>query len=65
MVANTRLRERLRADGAAAGLDVGVPPLALCTDNAAMVACLGAARLERGDRTGLDIAADPNLPLAM
>jgi N6-L-threonylcarbamoyladenine synthase len=24
-----------------------------------------AARLERGDRTGLDIAADPNLPLAM
>jgi hypothetical protein len=29
-----------------------------------MVACLGAARLERGDRSGLDIAADPNLPLA-
>jgi N6-L-threonylcarbamoyladenine synthase len=64
VVANTRLRERLVADGARAGLDVLVPPLALCTDNAAMVACLGAARLERGDRSGLDIAADPNLPLA-
>jgi N6-L-threonylcarbamoyladenine synthase len=64
VVANTRLRERLVADGSAAGLEVLVPPLALCTDNAAMVACLGAARLERGDRAGLDIAADPNLPLA-
>jgi tRNA N6-adenosine threonylcarbamoyltransferase len=65
VVANTRLRERLVADGSAAGLEVLVPPLALCTDNAAMVACLGAARLERGDRAGLDIAADPNLPLAL
>jgi len=64
VVANTRLRERLQGDGTAAGLEVLVPPLALCTDNAAMVACLGTARLERGERTGLDIAADPNLPLA-
>jgi N6-L-threonylcarbamoyladenine synthase len=64
VVANSRLRARLVADGADAGLDVLVPPLSLCTDNAAMVACLGAARLERGDRAGLDIAADPNLPLA-
>jgi N6-L-threonylcarbamoyladenine synthase len=64
VVANTRLRERLVADGSDVGLEVLVPPLALCTDNAAMVACLGAARLERGDRSGLDIAADPNLPLA-
>ncbi len=64
VVANTRLRERLVADGSTAGLEVLVPPLSLCTDNAAMVACLGAARLERGDRAGLDIAADPNLPLA-
>ena len=65
VVANTRLRARLVADGSEAGLEVLVPSLALCTDNAAMVACLGAARLERGDRSGLDIAADPNLPLAL
>jgi N6-L-threonylcarbamoyladenine synthase len=65
VVANTRLRERLVAEGASAGYEVLVPPLSLCTDNAAMVACLGAARLERGDRSGLDIAADPNLPLAL
>jgi tRNA N6-adenosine threonylcarbamoyltransferase len=64
VVANTRLRERLQTDGTAAGLEVLVPPLELCTDNAAMVACLGAARLAAGERTRLDIAADPNLPLA-
>jgi N6-L-threonylcarbamoyladenine synthase len=63
VVANTRLRERLTADGEARGLTVRIPPLALCTDNAAMIACLGAARLARGERSSLDIAADPNLPL--
>ncbi len=64
VVANTRLRERLAAEGAGAGLLVLFPPLDLCTDNAAMIACLGAARLARGERTSLDIAADPNLRLA-
>jgi N6-L-threonylcarbamoyladenine synthase len=64
VVANTRLRGRLAAEGEAAGLRVLIPPLDLCTDNAAMIACLGAARLARGERTSLDIAADPNLPLA-
>jgi N6-L-threonylcarbamoyladenine synthase len=64
VVANARLRERLAADGEAAGLRVLMPPLDLCTDNAAMIACLGEARLARGERTSLDIAADPNLQLA-
>jgi N6-L-threonylcarbamoyladenine synthase len=63
-VANTRLRDRLDAEGTGAGLEVLVPPPDLCTDNAAMVACLGAAKLAAGERAGLDIAADPNLPLA-
>jgi len=63
VVANTRLRERLLVDGEAADLRVLIPPLELCTDNAAMIACVGAARLERGERTSLDIAADPNLRL--
>ncbi len=63
VVANTRLRERLLEAGAAEGLQVLVPSLGLCTDNAAMIACLGAARLTRGERTTLDIGADPNLQL--
>jgi N6-L-threonylcarbamoyladenine synthase len=64
VVANTRLRERLRADGEASGLRVLYPSLDLCTDNAAMIACLGAAKLARGERTSLDTAVDPNLRLA-
>ncbi len=64
VVANTRLRERMERDGEAAGLRVLFPPLDLCTDNAAMIACVGAARLARGERTSLDIGADPNLGLA-
>jgi N6-L-threonylcarbamoyladenine synthase len=64
VVANSRLRERLRVDGEAAGLRVLSPSMALCTDNAAMIACLGAARLARGEHTSLDIAADPNLRLS-
>jgi N6-L-threonylcarbamoyladenine synthase len=64
VVANTRLRERMELDGAAAGLRVLVPPRELCTDNAAMIACAGAARLAAGQRTSFDIGADPNLRLA-
>jgi N6-L-threonylcarbamoyladenine synthase len=64
VVANTRLRERMEAAAAAAGLRMLAPPLELCTDNAAMIACVGAARLARGERSSLDMPADPNLKLA-
>ncbi len=63
VVANARLRERMRSDGEVAGLEVRYPPLELCTDNGAMIACAGAARVARGERTSLDIGADPNLRL--
>ncbi len=64
VVANSRLRERLRGEGEGAGLMVWFPPLDLCTDNAAMIACLGAARAARGERSMFDIGADPQLRLA-
>jgi N6-L-threonylcarbamoyladenine synthase len=63
VVANTRLRERMAEVGAREGLRILYPPLDLCTDNAAMIATVGAARLARGERSSLDIAADPNLRL--
>ncbi|MGH2540647.1 MAG: tRNA (adenosine(37)-N6)-threonylcarbamoyltransferase complex transferase subunit TsaD [Actinomycetota bacterium] len=63
VVANTRLRERLAQAGERAGIRVLFPSMALCTDNAAMIACVGAARWARGERTSLDIAADPQLGL--
>jgi N6-L-threonylcarbamoyladenine synthase len=64
VVANTRLRDRIADAGEAEGLTVLYPPLELCTDNAAMIAAVGSARLRRGERSSLDIAADPNLRLA-
>jgi N6-L-threonylcarbamoyladenine synthase len=64
VVANSRLRERMQTGAAAAGLRVRIPPLDLCTDNAAMIACAGASRLALGERSSLDIGADPNLGLA-
>ena len=64
VVANTRLRNRMSEEGASVGLRVLYPALELCTDNAAMIATVGAARLALGQRSSLDIAADPNLRLA-
>ena len=43
--ANTRLREALTAGAARIGAKVFYPPVALCTDNGAMIAHVGALRL--------------------
>jgi tRNA N6-adenosine threonylcarbamoyltransferase len=47
-----------------AGLRLLVPSPALCTDNGAMIAAAGFNRLAAGERSSLDVAADPNLGLA-
>jgi N6-L-threonylcarbamoyladenine synthase len=63
VAANSGLRAGLREGCEAAGLSLHVPPLELCTDNAAMVAACATAMLRRGLYAGLDAAPDPNLPL--
>ena len=63
VVANSRLRDRMAFEAEAAGRRVLYPSLDLCTDNAAMIACVGAARFLRGERSSLDTGADPNLRL--
>jgi N6-L-threonylcarbamoyladenine synthase len=55
VAANSRLRARL---GAERGLEVIFPPLALCTDNAAMVAGLGWRLVQDGKISGLDLNAE-------
>jgi len=46
--ANLRLRESLDAGASRLGARVHYPPLALCTDNGAMIALAAALRLQRG-----------------
>jgi N6-L-threonylcarbamoyladenine synthase len=63
VAANSGLRSGLSAACHEAGLALHVPPMELCTDNAAMVAACGTAMLRRGLATSLDAAPDPRLPL--
>ncbi len=64
VVANARLREVARARCAAAGIELRIPPLALCTDNGAMIAALGAQLIMTGHAaSGLDFGADSTLPV--
>ena len=64
VVANSRLRELIEPAAKAEDIEVMFPSLELCTDNAAMIAAAGWSRLVRGERTPLDVRADPGLPLA-
>ena len=63
VAANSRLRERMVDACGREGLRLLLPAPALCTDNGAMIAAAGANRLLAGERSSLDIDADPNLPL--
>jgi N6-L-threonylcarbamoyladenine synthase len=42
-----------------------IPPLHLCTDNAAMIAAVGTVLFEKGHRAGLDLNANPGLDISI
>ncbi|MEM9188417.1 MAG: tRNA (adenosine(37)-N6)-threonylcarbamoyltransferase complex transferase subunit TsaD [Myxococcota bacterium] len=57
VAANRGLRARSRELAAGQEVEVFIPPIASCTDNAAMIAYAGALRLAGGARDGLDLRA--------
>jgi len=61
--ANRRLRERLGEVLRAHGARAHYPRLEFCTDNAAMIAAAGLARLKAGEQDDLGIAARAQWPL--
>ena len=64
VAANSRLRGLLAARTASAGIELRRPRPALCTDNGAMIACLGAQVVKAGlAPSGLTIAANSGLPV--
>lgn len=61
--ANRRLRSRLAEAARLEGARVYYPRIEFCTDNAAMIAVAGLARLKAGQNDGLDIQARARWPL--
>ncbi len=63
VAANSEIRAALQAVAAEMGVAFVAPPLALCTDNAAMIAWAGLERYRGGVRDDMTLAARPRWPL--
>jgi N6-L-threonylcarbamoyladenine synthase len=63
VAANRTVRRVLEATAARRGFDFLAPPMAYCTDNAAMIALAGAERLQLGLVSDIDAPARPRWPL--
>ena len=65
VAANSRLRDVFAERSPAAGLKFYYPKPILTTDNAAMIAAAGTAKLLRGETADIAVNADPNMRLAV
>lgn len=65
VAANKGLRKRLEAAFASEEVELVIPPLYLCTDNAAMIAAAGTVFYEKGQRADLSLNANPGLDITI
>ncbi len=66
VAANKGLRKELeKAFSTKADIDLVIPPLNLCTDNAAMIAAAGSIMFEKGIRADLSLNANPGLDIEL
>ena len=64
VVANARLREVAKEQCEANGIELRIPPFALCTDNGAMIAAIGAQLIMAGRAPStLNFSAESTLPV--
>jgi N6-L-threonylcarbamoyladenine synthase len=65
VAANSRLRQVFMERSVEAGVKFYYPKPILTTDNAAMIAAAGTAKLMRGETVDFNVDADPNMRLAV
>lgn len=63
VAANSRLREKFARETSLRNIELIVPPVILCTDNAAMIAAIGEVMLKDGRKDSLDLNAVSRWPL--
>ena len=63
VAANRQLRAAMKEMAERMGIELYVPPVALCTDNAAMIAAAGYLHYMKGDMAGLELNPRAYLPV--
>jgi N6-L-threonylcarbamoyladenine synthase len=63
VAANSSLRKRMNEETSKQGITLYLPNMALCIDNAAMIALAGYLHFRQGRRSNLDLNPRPTMPL--